>query len=881
LAMSNAPRFAVWFAIAGIITSGATCSDGPNAGAPAEEEDAVVSEARAGTVPVSTVRSTRSLLLTSGARAALETDFAYLSVPPGTVPTGAVAVILNARNGGRVVVSMRNGGFDPVPITAKEGDVLQIRILGPGGAVEASFNRTVPKRRAPRVVRTAPPRGKTDVPINQSIVVVFSEPVAAATVTTSSVQLFRGAQAVSGAVRLLDGAGGVAVGFTPSALLAPNTEYRLEVTQAVRDLDGDALDGTVTTTFRTGQASTGAAASVFVSPDSAVITDLTYQMSAMVEDAAGNVLANEPIAWSTTDPSGLGVSSSGLLTALAEGEYDVIARAGDAVGSAHVFVRPAGTAQSVQVVPQTASVPSQDTIVVAAMTRDGSGRLLRRDVTWSTSDPALASVVPRGIRPLGERAEATALVIGMNAGDVTITASNGPLSATSAVTVGAPRAVASVSLAPASTDLVVRGTAKLMATLRDANGRLIHVRPVTWTTADPAVATVDATGLVTATGAGSTTITATSEGVSASAAVRVGTLDIRSVAAGVHHSCGLDHGGRPYCWGELSAPGTGTFFQSSAPRPIGGAFTFVGLTSGFNFTCGLDAAGAAYCWGSNVSGKLGAGSNAGFSVEPVAVAGGHTFTSLTAGFDHACAVTASGAAYCWGDNSAGQFGSGGRAPSAVPRASGGGLAFASLSVGWMHTCGVTPSGAAYCWGFNGRGQLGNGSNAESLVPVAVTGGLTFASLSAGPDHTCGVTATAQAYCWGSDHYGQLGDGSGNRTTNFSLDPTAVHGNLAFASVDVGGTHTCALTTNNAGYCWGAGFFGQLGDGTPLASDKFSVVPVAVAGALTFSSVSVGAQHACGMTTTGVAYCWGANGGGQLGDGSTINRSAPTKVTGQP
>ncbi len=166
------------------------------------------------------------------------------------------------------------------------------------------------------MVRTNPHRGKTDVAVNASIVIVFSEPVADRSLTSSSVRLLRGTTPVAGTVSLLQGSG-TAAAFVPAASLDANTEYRLEVTRAVRDLDGDAVQAAVTVEFRTGQSSTGSPASLDLSPDSVFMSGTTYQMTATVRDAAGNILIDEPVTWSTSDPNGLAVSQTGLLTGLA------------------------------------------------------------------------------------------------------------------------------------------------------------------------------------------------------------------------------------------------------------------------------------------------------------------------------------------------------------------------------------------------------------------------------------------------------------------------------------------------------------------------------------------------------------------------------------
>ena len=150
---------------------------------------------------------------------------------------------------------------------------------------------------------------------------------------------------------------------------------------------------------------------------------------------------------------------------------------------------------------------------------------------------------------------------------------------------------------------------------------------------------------------------------------------------------------------------------------------------------------------------------------------------------------------------------------------------------------VTPDGScdgtAYCWGYNWYGQLGDGargvngsdSSHDRLVPVAVSGGRTFTALVAGSHHTCGLATGGTAYCWGYNAYGQLGDGTtgdGGNSADRSA-PVAVSGGLTFASLVAGGNVTCGLVSGGTAYCWGYNQFGQLGDGTSTNR----TVPVAV------------------------------------------------------
>src|SRR5439155_1230738 len=107
---------------------------------------------------------------------------------------------------------------------------------------------------------------------------------------------------------------------------------------------------------------------------------------------------------------------------------------------------------------------------------------------------------------------------------------------------------------------------------------------------------------------------------------------------------------------------------------------------------------------------------------------------------------------------------------------------------------------------------------------------------------------------------------------------AFHVGLTFAAVSTGFTHTCGVTTPGAAYCWGDNSSGQLGDGTITPTSKPS--PVAVAGGLDFLAVSAGGPHSCGLTTAHVAYCWGDNSFGELGDGTMTNSPTPV-AAGRP
>jgi len=483
-----------------------------------------------------------------------------------------------------------------------------------------------------------------------------------------------------------------------------------------------------------------------------------------------------------------------------------------------------------------------------------------------------------------------------------------------------PPAVASVAVAPTTSSVTVGDTVRLAATVKDASGNVLTDRVVTWASSDPAVATVAGTGLVTGVRANAqqVTITATSETVSGSASVTVmaplPTVSFATIEAAAYHTCGRTAAGAAYCWGDnqgaqlgIGAPSNG----ATTPQPVSGGLTFASVSVGGVHACGLTAGGAAYCWGLDLYGGLGTGaagpesctsSQYPCSSAPLSVAGGLTFSSLSAGWGPTCALTANGTAYCWGDNLDGALGVGADTSSVqscsvgpcsyTPLAVAGGLAFTTLGAGNFHACGLITSGAAYCWGDNSTGELGIGVTAApdtcatghgpcSRTPVAVAGGLTFTTLNVGTQHTCARATDGSWYCWGLNNYGQLGTGATGPETcagaACSSRPVAVSAGINLTAVVAGRRHSCGVTSAGTAYCWGENVSGQLGDGTTTNS----LTPVAVAGGHTFASLSPFLFHTCGLTTGGAAYCWGSNSNGALGDGSTTSSTVPVRVSGQP
>jgi Tol biopolymer transport system component len=215
------------------------------------EIDRPTNEDGPGALLAALIVSGPTLAATASAFGSTEVSMTYISLPPGTLPL-AVSVRVRNRTSGEPAtppIAIVDGGFDPIAIGASAGDVLELTIHQSDGRT-LTFNATVPRRRPPSVVRTNPPKGRTDVALSTRPTVIFSEPIDPRTLSTTSLQLLRSGTTVSGSVALEPTAGWSAE-FTPTSLLEPGTMYALVVTRDIRDLNGDPIAEPITTTFTT------------------------------------------------------------------------------------------------------------------------------------------------------------------------------------------------------------------------------------------------------------------------------------------------------------------------------------------------------------------------------------------------------------------------------------------------------------------------------------------------------------------------------------------------------------------------------------------------------------------------------------------------------
>ena len=363
--------------------------------------------------------------------------------------------------------------------------------------------------------------------------------------------------------------------------------------------------------------------------------------------------------------------------------------------------------------------------------------------------------------------------------------------------------------------------------------------------------------------------------------------DVTFLAAGGDASCAVTENDIAFCWGGGSGsvlgdpwadPAIGTCWGAPcSPMPVPRKTDARSVQVGGSHVCSLDASGSASCWGDNFALQLGV-SDSRPLFDPVRVSGGKTFTNLSLGWSHTCGLTAVGAAYCWGDHDAGRLGTNRRtAPISTPELVAGDHQWVSLDVGNERTCGATDVGHLYCWGVLGPTNVAL-PGAEICSRFDSKGGQIQVQCSYVPLRMPldpGLTADS-IFVQVSGRCARTSVGSvfcndlerNVYTGIVGLDPLAV--------ISGGENHTCGLTTAGVAWCWGSNGAGQLGD----RGNGYREFPVDVVNGHTFTQIAVGGRHSCGLTADRDVWCWGANRVGQAGTSILDEPWEPLKVHGQ-
>jgi len=268
---------------------------------------------------------------------------------------------------------------------------------------------------------------------------------------------------------------------------------------------------------------------------------------------------------------------------------------------------------------------------------------------------------------------------------------------------------------------------------------------------------------------------------------------------------------------------------TNVPKKVVGLESGVAkLYGGYGHRCVIKTDSTAWCWGSNSYGQIGTGeigyggSQSAVVPAPVPVQGLESPpVSMGLGYYNTCAILANGSTKCWGSNYYGQIGNGSNAlteldplPTGLsalnPLDWGEINSFHKIDVSDNHVCAISETDHVWCWGYDSYGQVGVGDVATKRIrPREVFLPDAARDVAAGVYFTCAIIDTGEVYCWGTSRKGQVGDGSDNYS---NPTPQKVSGIGNAVSISAGSDHACALLADGRVMCWGAGDYGQLGNG---------------------------------------------------------------------
>ena len=348
-----------------------------------------------------------------------------------------------------------------------------------------------------------------------------------------------------------------------------------------------------------------------------------------------------------------------------------------------------------------------------------------------------------------------------------------------------------------------------------------------------------------------------------------GSLTTAAVAAGTAHTLLLKPDGTLYAWGSNAQGqvGDGTTTARWSPVPVAALTGVVAIAAGDSHSLALRVDGTAWAWGDNYYGQLGDGTSTD-RLLPIQVPGLAGGAAVAAGGQHSLLTKSDGSAWSWGGNSYGQLGIGSTTNSLVPAQIPDLQNVVAVVAGMWHSVARRADGSLVAWGRNDNRQLGDGTTTQRNSPVAVSLPATIAAgPSAGASNGLAAASDNVAWGWGSG-------GSSSLCGLTATAPAAIAG-LTVNAVAAGGAFSVFRVLDGTLQACGYNVYGSLGAGSTVGQ---SSTPLAVVGLTGVESLAAGDGHALAVTPGGIVWGWGRNLNGQIGDGTTVNRNVPVRIT---
>jgi alpha-tubulin suppressor-like RCC1 family protein len=347
---------------------------------------------------------------------------------------------------------------------------------------------------------------------------------------------------------------------------------------------------------------------------------------------------------------------------------------------------------------------------------------------------------------------------------------------------------------------------------------------------------------------------------------------IIKVSSKSYHNIALKDDGTLWTWGNNThgTLGDDTTINRNSPVQVQDLSDAMDVSAGYYYTLALKSDGTVWAWGQRGA-VVGGLANLTPQETPIQVIEIDNVSTILGGGFHAMAIKMDGTVWAWGNNNYEQLGIGTTACRFAPTPFYGVSDVVSAKGGDTHNLALKADGTVVAWGSNSYGQLGDNSTTARAQPVQVQNLSSVTSIAIGDRHNLAVKSDGTVWLWGNGYAGQT------YSQTYST-PVQVSGLTDVVAVSCGLTHNLALKSDGTVWVWGSGRYGALGLGGSTTTSATQLTPVQITGLSDVMAIATGKYHNLALKSDGTVWAWGSNNRGQLGDGTTVDKSTPFQIS---